>query len=1264
MTYLRCIVLEQERPGLRQSLSETAKPDFLFAKSEWWNDSSQKYFPGPAAVLSSSQSEASNKMGCGISAQAASEYQRMMQEVSKMRQETEEAAEDRETMEGEVHQLRRQVTELTEENEFLKERLDRLVNFEHPSIFEESKGPDELIANWIEMDLRDGDELLAALARVHPESESDVREMLEVSASIRRTESTLQQYCGYFANRFKLYNKIWAKVVGVHFVLDDSFRGMKESIAQAVQSVETIVGKKSAALDQLTKDVRELFKLKYGEFIGEYRRINGVIEGIRLEHLQKKLEEKEAERQRLWTRYESDMKAIHAKHASELQNQTDETAKMRTDLLNSLDTQAAKYTATIAHLQATHEQELKIRYDTEERMDTNYTNEKAYMKASLKAKNEELKAEFEEMMRSFMGKQTETQLQIIEKCKKTIQFYEETITNLRAAHAFELHERLSEATNCQSMCYEDIRQELIKQHTETTATIASLQENSRIETARRDLEVQELKEMHKGEMLDLIVLLRNWQSSVRVETAQELASVRCSMEAVYGQIVGKMRSDHEEYIATLVEDYTEEIAELIVSKDGQAAEQREQLNGRICVILEDVRALVHLRDSEIAQMKVDWKQAKEQEMDKRERQRAAEIGEIMGQFADVFSSVVVIETHHAAQFTKELDQFSLNILPVFDPPNFQFLKSDLFTGQNGLDLYSYTLNQLQSTLNAAKQATETTLKTQNQGLSNLSTAWLHLESLRSALQQKLEDEQVTFTSKTNDLQSQLETAANELNTKDASMFELAERVSDLAEKLNAKDEQITQLHTQLRFLTDSHYREHSQEVQKRLFTSFWKKLAQVKRSFLFKWRMRSSAKPMAEEPAPVPEESDEEDDGELEHIEQILLEEKKQMLENNVVKDAYQKVGKPEKPLSVPQVVKFFEEMMDQKYDADIRDLKNQKPLKPLPEYMLDHLTRIFGLKKLALKNLCQLMPALESMYAEQDPYHLLLCRLIQVMHPDPVPYQLGIFLTRIRVEFMPLMEKHQKDKEARDNRRNLGKKEVKGAGNPSAPQEAYLVDTIGYIYSLFENDRRSGELMLKLVQPSAIQMIDYLIFKLCHKMSKLGLNIDGLFSMLDPHSFGYIDERDFITKSRRELELWVSSEDLSNLFRSLSDGHRELNREMFCSKINYKQYLERCKSDLYVVTRQQFLICLIEVYHARQRRDGVYINSKISQDPFFTKEEVIENLRRIEPTLESDRTEELYQKALSHAENPEVGVDQKSLLKTILQNPLGLMKKSAFCKI
>ena len=45
---------------------------------------------------------------------------------------------------------------------------------------------------------------------------------------------------------------------------------------------------------------------------------------------------------------------------------------------------------------------------------------------------------------------------------------------------------------------------------------------------------------------------------------------------------------------------------------------------------------------------------------------------------------------------------------------------------------------------------------------------------------------------------------------------------------------------------------------------------------------------------------------------------------------------------------KFFEEMMEKKFEADLNDLESERPWRPLNEFMLDHLVRAYGLKSLA----------------------------------------------------------------------------------------------------------------------------------------------------------------------------------------------------------------------------------------------------------------------------------------------------------------------------
>jgi hypothetical protein len=94
-----------------------------------------------------------------------------------------------------------------------------------------------------------------------------------------------------------------------------------------------------------------------------------------------------------------------------------------------------------------------------------------------------------------------------------------------------------------------------------------------------------------------------------------------------------------------------------------------------------------------------------------------------------------------------------------------------------------------------------------------------------------------------------------------------------------------------------------------------------------------------------------------------------------------------------------------------------------MAEFMLDHLNRKFGLKKLEVSYLCQLMPALQLLYLKEQPYGTLFCRLLQVYHPDPVPFELTVILTRVRIEFCKLMERTSKGRGDRDSKR--GQKQI-----------------------------------------------------------------------------------------------------------------------------------------------------------------------------------------------------------------------------------------------
>ena len=117
--------------------------------------------------------------------------------------------------------------------------------------------------------------------------------------------------------------------------------------------------------------------------------------------------------------------------------------------------------------------------------------------------------------------------------------------------------------------------------------------------------------------------------------------------------------------------------------------------------------------------------------------------------------------------------------------------------------------------------------------------------------------------------------------------------------------------------------------------------------------------------------------------------------------------GVIEKPLSPIQVYKFFEDLMDEKYTTDCQDLRNKRLPRTFPEFIIEYIDRQKGLKSLSIKYLSSLYPALQKLNESGNPYGVLICRFFALFHPEPVPFNLAIYLTRLRIEVNDLTEKY-----------------------------------------------------------------------------------------------------------------------------------------------------------------------------------------------------------------------------------------------------------------
>lgn len=169
---------------------------------------------------------------------------------------------------------------------------------------------------------------------------------------------------------------------------------------------------------------------------------------------------------------------------------------------------------------------------------------------------------------------------------------------------------------------------------------------------------------------------------------------------------------------------------------------------------------------------------------------------------------------------------------------------------------------------------------------------------------------------------------------------------------------------------------------------------------------------------------------------------------------------KNEKPMTYLNIFRFFEDMMDKKFEVDNGDLAARRKPRNMTEFMIEHLNRMFGLKKLAMRHLAQIMPALNQMVNEKQLYGTLFSRLLQIFHPSPIVFPMAMYITRQRIAFNELVEKSNHDrgieidtKSAKKSKWSMGKTTHGQAAYDLAAcgGEACCFRVLNLIYKLFE---------------------------------------------------------------------------------------------------------------------------------------------------------------------------------------------------------------------
>eukprot|EP00358_Blepharisma_japonicum_P005885 CAMPEP_0202942638 /NCGR_PEP_ID=MMETSP1395-20130829/2861_1 /ASSEMBLY_ACC=CAM_ASM_000871 /TAXON_ID=5961 /ORGANISM="Blepharisma japonicum, Strain Stock R1072" /LENGTH=451 /DNA_ID=CAMNT_0049639133 /DNA_START=481 /DNA_END=1834 /DNA_ORIENTATION=- len=388
--------------------------------------------------------------------------------------------------------------------------------------------------------------------------------------------------------------------------------------------------------------------------------------------------------------------------------------------------------------------------------------------------------------------------------------------------------------------------------------------------------------------------------------------------------------------------------------------------------------------------------------------------------------------------------------------------------------------------------------------------------------------------------------------------------------------------------------------------------------------------------------------------------------------DEYAKIEvKARKGMPSAKIFQFFEEMMDSKYKTDLKDLKDRRKPRTMTEFLMEFLNRKFGIEKLAMKNLGRILPTLKSLVSENHPYACLFARLLQIFHPDPIPYNLALYLVKARYEFQPLIEKADKYKEVLEGKKNPAQQTAEKKTHHDAKfeqaatgGEALIIDVLDHIQILFENDPESGTIVLEKIYPEKVSLNDFIAFVITNKMKKKGKRPEDIFNKLDKDKGGSIDGEEFIKGAKNELDLWISNENIIKFFQEVdTSGNGEIELDEFQAIINFEKYEKAAKNLDYVVKKEKFLNALVDVYEFRQVRDSAYLRQTLI-DHNIEHLNIIDFAKAvngIDPELNSAKVMELYNECLKLSQSPDIGIDKEIFVKIMLKYGVGQLGLGTF---
>jgi hypothetical protein len=261
-------------------------------------------------------------------------------------------------------------------------------------------------------------------------------------------------------------------------------------------------------------------------------------------------------------------------------------------------------------------------------------------------------------------------------------------------------------------------------------------------------------------------------------------------------------------------------------------------------------------------------------------------------------------------------------------------------------------------------------------------------------------------------------------------------------------------------------------------------------------------------------------------------------------------------------------------------------------------------------------------------------------------------------------VEKTEKEKTVQSSNRSIPRKKQNLTSQQlfelaASGGEAYLADVIYLVYDMFEHAQDYGQLLLSLIKPAAIDVSDFIIFKICHKMAKLGLTPESLYDLIDAKKEQSLLREEFIQGVQQTMDLWVDRADLEALFSLIDSNTSEtISKEEFVLKINFDSYYFNVKNEYYVVSKSTFLNALTDVYttmyqHQAARLQKIY-NEVGNRELSLTKFRQV--VMSIDPHLGLSRVDQMYGEA-GRIYSDSQGVGLEAFCRILLQHGIGALR-------